>query len=145
MEGYNNTEIMEQYRLYVESADKVSQLRANANSFYITVNTLLLAFLGMKYHEIDECFLYVILFAGVLLSIVWFLNIRYYRALNTAKFKVIHILESKLPFQPYVSEWEFLKNGESKKCYVPISHVEKCVPIIFGILYLSIGLMLVFN
>ena len=46
MEGYNNTEIMEQYRLYVESADKVSQLRANANSFYITVNTLLLAFLS---------------------------------------------------------------------------------------------------
>lgn len=42
----NKEMIVEQYKLYVEMADKISQQRTLTNSFYITINTALLAFVG---------------------------------------------------------------------------------------------------
>ena len=36
--------ILEQYKLYVEMADKISQRRLETNNFFVSVNTLLLAF-----------------------------------------------------------------------------------------------------
>ena len=35
--------MFEQYKLYVEMADRISQRRMNANTFFISVNTLLCA------------------------------------------------------------------------------------------------------
>ena len=34
--------LLEQYKLYVEMTDRISQRRMNANTFFISVNTLLL-------------------------------------------------------------------------------------------------------
>ena len=38
--------LLEQYKLFVESADRISQLRQQANRFFLTINTALLAVLG---------------------------------------------------------------------------------------------------
>ncbi len=38
---------MELYKLAVEMADRVSARRGTANAFFVTVNTALLAFLGL--------------------------------------------------------------------------------------------------
>ena len=45
--GAYQSAIMEQYRLYVEMADRVSQRRALANSFFLTLNTAIFALIGV--------------------------------------------------------------------------------------------------
>ena len=39
--------LLEQYKLYVRMANKVSARRQAANSFFLTVNTAVIAFLGL--------------------------------------------------------------------------------------------------
>jgi hypothetical protein len=38
---------LEQYKLYVEMADRIGARRQAANTFFLTINTALLAFLGL--------------------------------------------------------------------------------------------------
>ena len=39
-------QLMEQYKLYVETADRVSERRSTANTFFLTANTLLISIFG---------------------------------------------------------------------------------------------------
>lgn len=39
-------DLFEQYKLYVEMADRVSERRATANNFFLTANTLLVSIFG---------------------------------------------------------------------------------------------------
>ena len=61
--------------------------------------------------------------------------------MNTVKFKVIHQIEQHLPLALYDYEWEILGKGEDKNIYYPFSHVELCIPWVFGIIYLAIGII----
>src|SRR5215217_8956247 len=45
--GQYQNHLLEQYKLYVQMADKISERRQSANSFFLTVNTALIAFLGL--------------------------------------------------------------------------------------------------
>jgi hypothetical protein len=45
-ERYQN-HLLEQYKLNVQMANKISERRQSANSFFLTVNTALIAFLGL--------------------------------------------------------------------------------------------------
>jgi hypothetical protein len=45
-EQYQN-HLLEQYKLYVQMADKISERRQSANNFFLTVSTAVLAFLGL--------------------------------------------------------------------------------------------------
>lgn len=133
----NKEMIVEQYKLYVEMADKISQQRTLTNSFYITINTALLAFVGLKGDAMDV-FLYVVAGAGIVLSILWFFNVRSYRQLNSGKFQIIHQMEEVMPFKAYKTEWDTLGKGKKWSIYWPVSHIEKWIPIVFLILYLSV-------
>ena len=132
--------LIEQYKLYVESANKISDRRASANNHFLTLNTFLVSLLGVSTLASGTGFLQVvILVAGILVSVVWFGLIASYRNLNTAKFGVIHELEEKLPARPFASEWERCEHGIGK-AYRPLTHVEKWVPLVFVALYVSLGL-----
>lgn len=113
-EGYQN-HLLEQYKLYVQMADKISERRQSANSFFLTVNTALIAFLGLVASpdvgsDADVAaspplpWVLVISAAGVVLCYTWYRLVRSYKDLNTAKFKVVHAIESKLPSSPYDAE-----------------------------------------
>src|SRR5688572_24183447 len=45
--GEYQNHLLEQYKLYVHMAVKISERRQSANSFFLTVNTALIAFLGL--------------------------------------------------------------------------------------------------
>jgi len=44
--------LFEQYRLYIGSAEKISDRRQNANSYFITINTALIALLSLSFKYI---------------------------------------------------------------------------------------------
>ncbi|MDO8769453.1 MAG: hypothetical protein Q7K57_12265 [Burkholderiaceae bacterium] len=125
------THLIEQYKLYVEMADRISSRRAAANSYFLSVNSAILAFVGYLTVKDSEEFLWLLGIAGATLSLFWHALIKSYRNLNTAKFLVIHQIEKRLPISPYDAEWEAMGKGKNPKLYRPISHIELGVPFIF--------------
>ncbi len=127
--------LLEQYRLYVEMADKMSERRQSANSFFLSVNTVIVGL--VSYFTLnDACRRLVALLspiniAGLVICYTWYRLMRSYRDLNTAKFKVIHELEQELPASPYDCEWEKVGRGTNRSLYLPITRVEMSVPWVF--------------
>ncbi|RLI03069.1 hypothetical protein DRO38_03190 [Candidatus Bathyarchaeota archaeon] len=133
--------LIEQYKLYVEMADRVSARRAQTNRFYISLLSVLLALLSIVVtREVFNGILSVIFVAvgilGIALCFLWYVNIRAYRQLNSGKFKVIHEMEQRLPFPAYEREWEILGKGKESKKYLKLTRIEQCVPFALAIPYL---------
>jgi hypothetical protein len=73
--------------------------------------------------------------AGLVICYLWYRLIRNYRDLNSAKFKVIHELEKRMPSRPYDAEWEALGRGTKPGLYLPFSHLEMIVPWVFFVVH----------
>ena len=136
--------ILEQYKLFVEMADRVSERRLKTNQFYIGLISgllVVLAFVLSKdnfsnlkgYHNTVMLLVGVL---GLLLNLIWLINIRSFRKLNSGKFKVIHEMEAKLPFQPYDREWEIIKLGEKKDNYFQLTRIEQILPLVLSLPFL---------
>lgn len=130
--------LLEQYKLYVEMTDRVSQRRLTTNSYFLSINTALLAFIGYTTAKGRSDSLWLIGVAGIVLSLLWFYIVTSYRDLNTAKFKIIHEIEKRLPLSLYAAEWNAMGRGQVPKLYRPLSHIERLVPWIFVVLYIYV-------
>lgn len=125
-------ERLEIYKLLVEMADRVSQRRQAANSFYLSVNTLLVggsAYLGTLQPNARN--IVVIAVAGIAICALWLRNIWSYKTLNDAKFAVIHEVEENLVAKPFHDEWAKLNPKGDGKRHTPFHKVESVVPWIF--------------
>lgn len=134
--------LLEQYKLYVRMADQVSQRRASANNYVLTVNASLVALYGLANSiggEHSKLWVYAVPAAGILVCLVWRAVIKSYRDINTAKFKVIHEMEKCLPAALYAYEWQLAGEGKGTE-YWPTSHVEQIVPWVFMGLYVLLTL-----
>ena len=133
--------LLDQYRLYVETADRVSQRRTSANNHLLTVNVFLVTLYGLAASPGDNlAWKLVVPAAGILTCWVWSVLIRHYRNLNTAKFAVIHELEERLPAALFDREWQIAKSKEQGGVYKPLTHIEQWVPWIFAVLYVVLGI-----
>ena len=133
--------LLEQYKLYVEMADRISARRQEANTFFLSVNTALVAFLGLVVEgepgEVPVAWAVLVSLAGVALCVFWYRLVRSYRGLNSGKFGVIHAIERRLPLVPYEAEWEAVGRGKDPGRYLPFTHVEVRVPWVFAALYVA--------
>lgn len=136
--------LLEQYKIYINAAEKISDRRQKTNEFFLGLNTALVAFLGFIATKVSQAeislMLIVSAIAGIVICYLWFRIIISYKGLNGAKFKVIHAIELRLPLALYDTEWEMLDRGENKKVYWPFSHIELHVPKIFILIYFSLML-----
>jgi hypothetical protein len=127
------------YKLYVDMADRISTRRQSANSFFLTVNTAIIAIASYIQLGADKGksadFYWLISIAGMALCFMWYRLIRSYKDLNSGKFKVVHRIEQNLPIAPYDAEWEALGRGKSPKLYLPFTRVEIGVPWVFFALH----------
>jgi hypothetical protein len=135
---------LEIYKTYLTTALAVSSNRQWANSFYATVNGAIIAFSadmlgggGAPAGWPLTLRLALTSAAGIVLSYTWYRLIRSYRDLNTAKFKVIHAIEDELPLAPHQIEWEAVGHGKDPKRYLPFTHIELRLPLIFIALHLA--------
>ena len=127
--------LMEQYKVYVATADKISDRRQAANSYFLAVNSALLAFVGYAIPKDSSTYLWLLGLAGMSLSYLWYRIVRSYRDLSGAKFLVIQAIEKRLPLRPFGAEWEAIGEGNNPKLYKPVTHVETGVPWIFFVLH----------
>lgn len=96
-EEFTSTEydkqLFEQYKLYVEMADRISARRAVANTFFLTAHTAIISLYAIADKQslaigtISSVAFFLVAFV---LTIVWWGVIRSYRKLSTGKFYVIN-------------------------------------------------------
>ena len=134
--------LLEQYKLYLEMADRISQRRQTANTFLLTINTALVALLGIALPHnlgvLGTVWYAIVGTAGIVLCYTWLRLVRSYSDLNTAKFKVVHEIEQMLPIRPYEAEWKAVGEGKDPKRYLPFTRIEPRIPWVFAVLYLSL-------
>lgn len=133
-----DTRVLDLYKLAVEMADRVSARRGTANAFFVSVQSAVVAalgFLASRQPVPQTRYLVAICVVGVLASLIWFLLLRAYRDLNSAKFKVINSLEEQLPVALFNDEWEHLKKdpvSRWRRRYAELGTVERYAPLLFG-------------
>ncbi|WP_186258334.1 RipA family octameric membrane protein [Burkholderia gladioli] len=130
--------LLDQYKLYVEMADRISQRRTTANSYFLSINSAILAFVGYLTSKDSTEYLWLLAVAGGTLCLLWHSIVISYRNLNSAKWAVVHEIEKRLPISPYDAEWDALQRGKNAKLYRPISHIEAGVPWIFLALHVVV-------
>ena len=133
--------MFEPYALAVEMADRVSARRGGANQFFLTVQTSLLAAVGLADTTLERVTWYSALAAaltGCAISTVWWLQLRSYQRLNQAKFEVINDLERQLPAKLFTDEWTRLKRHEDswRLTYIELGATERLVPWLLAALHL---------
>ena len=144
--GPNHQEhLLEQYKLYVEMADRTSQRRDQSNRFYaslvsaIVVSLVVLGRLGASGTDLYVALLIAGLFGGSL-SVVWFVNLHSYRVLNGAKYRVIHRMEDMLPWAGYKEEWDELRPPKGRAPYLQLTRVERYVPLLMFIFFIGVAI-----
>ena len=143
--GQTNSDhlLLEQYKLYVEMADRVSQRRDQSNRFYATLVAAFVALLVVMARLDVSTDTWSVVFTvvgafGMAFSIVWFINIRSYRELNSAKFQIINDMEKLLPYAGYSKEWEILRPPGDSPRYIQLTRVEQFVPAVFFVFFLAL-------
>lgn len=75
---------LELYRLAVEMADRISARRTAANTYFLTIHTLLFGAIGFSRLGRPDAppMLWVLPAAGLVLCLIWWMLLRSYRDLN---------------------------------------------------------------
>lgn len=137
-------ELLEMYGISVEMADRISARRGTANAFFVSLETALATVLALfvpRGQELPKVGVLVVAIVGVMLSAVWWMQLRSYRDLNRAKFIGILDIERQLLVQPFAKEWEELQTDHIKGWrgrYAELGTSERVVPILFAVLYIAI-------
>ena len=141
--------ILEQYKIFVETSEKLVSRRQTVNTFFFSINTLSMSALGLAIGlmgknaikiELVTVGIIVVSVAGCFICHAWRTLIHSYNQLNTGKFKIIHLIEKHLPMALFAAEWHALDEGENPEIYKASTNSEKIVPIIFMLLYGILGL-----
>ena len=126
------------FELYLATAEKVSDRRAQANSWMLSVNSAIVGLYG--YLQADKIavgtaakavWLWAIPAAGVIVCLAWAALLVSYRKLNRAKFEVLMQLEADLPVPPFTREREIYRSDKRRS----LSQIEILIPACFALLY----------
>ncbi len=129
--------LMEQYKLYVEMADRVNARRSLANTFFMTFHAIILGWLGLilsheqSIHRVG--FLLFPLLGLLVMCYAWWCLVQYYRRTMRAKNVIIAELEKRMPSSPS-GHAEQKAMGRTNP-YSQLKRMEVILPIIFALLY----------
>ena len=137
------TDLLEQYKLYVQSAENVSARRVATNRFMLTINAALVALYGLQTTNFGQGYWTLLIpVIGIPVSMLWYLIIKSHADLNRFKFHVIHELEQHLPAAMYRYEWKLAEEGQGKT-YRAVTTIERWIPILFAVLYVVLAVIIV--
>ncbi len=140
-----NSEFIDQYKMFQKTSEDLVTRRQNVNSFYISVNSAIVAIAGIVLGIIDiPTKFFVVLFmciSGIILDISWIHILDAYGTLNAAKMKVISLMEMNLPVALYDAEWQIMSDKLNNKKYVSFTNSEKRIPKIFLFVFIIIILV----
>lgn len=140
--------LFEQYKLFLKTSEDLVARRQNVNSFYISVNSALVALFaaGMAlsielYYKVALGAIFVLV--GLVLSGSWIKTLISYGNLNASKMTIIRSIEKQLPASLYDAEWQALSDKLNKSKYVSFTQNEARIPWIFIGIYSAVAVVLV--
>ena len=106
-EGSFKADLLEQYKLYVQSAENVSARRVASSRYLLTLNVALVALYGLQSASFGQTYWTLLMpVLGVPVSLLWHQIIKSHRDLNAVKFEIIHEMERHLPTALFHYEWQ---------------------------------------
>ena len=136
------TDLLEQYKMYVQSAENVSARRVASSRYLLTLNIALVTLYGIQSEgSVQSYWATLVPILGILVSWLWYQIIQSHRDLNTVKFQIIHQLEEHLPVALYAYEWQLAGEGRGTS-YSAVTRIEKWIPIAFVVLHIILFLSL---
>lgn len=141
IENIDRSELLEQYKIFLETSESLVARRQTVNSFYVSANTALITIMGGLIAVLGDTKERIILFVltsvvGLILSVSWSRILSAYGTLNGSKMKVISIIEHELPAALYDAEWSVMSDRLNSKKYVSFTDSEKKAPKAFIVLYI---------
>ena len=137
------SDLLEQYKLYVQSAENVSSRRVTSNRYLLTINAALVALYGLQSANFGQDYWTLLIpVIGIPVSLLWYLIIKSHADLNRIKFDVIHEFEQHLPAAMYRYEWELAEEGQGK-AYRAVTTIERWIPILFAVLHMVLAIMII--
>ncbi len=139
--------ILEEYRIYTESKDKFIDRSFQTNRHYFLVITglcVILVLFKQYFPDIAIIFTMFLSFAGMGISILWYLNQDTYSYLIRIKYSdVLEQIEDKLPIAPNQMEHEILEQSLKKRnaFLFLFSDVQKFMAVILFLLFLAYFLL----
>lgn len=127
--------VLEIYKLFVDTAEKTSDRRMQANRFYVTLlSSAIAAAIPLSNYVNLQLRTHLVLLAaacalGIAVCAAWVAHINYFRDLNSAKFKVIHEIEDHLPAQCFKKEWDIYKGGN--RAWLTATRIDRVLPFLF--------------
>ena len=141
--GSFHADLLEQYKLYVQSAENVSSRRVASSRYLLTLNAALVALYGLHPANFGQGYWTLLIpFIGISVSVLWYLIIKSHADLNRVKFDVIHKFEQHLPAAMYKYEWKLAEEGRGKT-YRAVTTIERWIPILFAALHVVLAMMII--
>ena len=138
-----SADLLEQYKLYVQSAENVSARRITSSRYLLTVNAALVALYGFQSAGFGQNYWTLLIpVIGIPVSVLWYLVIQSHANLNRVKFEVIHELEQHLPAAMYRYEWYLAKEGRDSN-YKSVTNIERWIPVLFALLHLCLAIVII--
>ncbi|PIP86738.1 hypothetical protein COV42_00730 [Candidatus Campbellbacteria bacterium CG11_big_fil_rev_8_21_14_0_20_44_21] len=132
---------LKQYQIYVNSIGHTSDARQKFNSYFLTLNTLLLTALGFSFSQevpfIQNGGQVAIPFIGIMICFIWWAIVFSYKQRSIVKQKIINYVEENLPLSLYGVEWEILKTKHQGFKY-HFFRISLLIPWAFILLYVFI-------
>ena len=139
------TALLEQYKMYVQTADNVSARRVATSRYLLTLSAALVAVYGFQLSISSQWYLTLLVPAtGVAVSLLWYKIIKSHRDLNSVKFKIIHELEQHLPATLFTREWNMAGEGTNKS-YTKVTDIERWIPFLFMSLHVLLSIALIWS
>ena len=137
------SDFLEQYKLYVQSADNVSARRVASSRYLLTLNAALVALFGVQSANFGQGYWTLLIpVMGIVVSLLCYLIIKSHADLNRVKFDVIHELEQHLPAAIYRYEWNLAEEGQSTM-YRAVTKIGRWITILFAGLHLVLTVMVI--
>ena len=137
------SDLLEQYKLYVQSAENVSSRRVTSNRYLLTINAALVALYGLQSANFGQGYWTLLIpVIGIPVSLLWYLIIKSHADLNRIKFDVIHEFEQHLPAAMYEYEWTLAEEGQGTP-YRAVTKIERWIPILFAGLHVVLTVMVI--
>lgn len=143
--GDTRCTVLEQYKVYVEADEKFMARRHAAHVFFLSLNTVIVALIGILLKELrgEPSLALGVLFAsvpGILACILWHRVSDYHGKLTGRKYKIVHLIEEHLACRPFAAEWVALGRGNDPSLYVPFHSLERNFSKVFVLLYVMSAL-----
>lgn len=138
--------ILEQYKLYAQLVDEHNNRFMNTLKFFVSIQIVFFSAYALMLKKeviLGYSVLFLILFASLTICYIWFMISKSHYKLITAKYEVLEEMEAFLPLKPFHYEWSNKLNTGKK--YTNMTKVYNSLPIIFGLIYISLFIVMILS